>query len=252
MKHKFNGTFSYKKDLGKIRLSNEDESKILINSNGDLLMMVTDGMGGANKGDFASLEVINYITEAFKKRKKFYSTFDCIHFIRRTLKIVNKKIYDLSYSDTNYKGMGTTIILAFLYNNNLIVANAGDSRCYALSKKEFKQLSEDETYANYLYNSGQIKEDEIKTHPKRHVLINAVGIYPSISLNVKVYKYNKESILLCSDGLYNNVNTPDIENILRTDDSTETKVNSLINVANFNGGSDNISVALWECIDDKN
>ena len=62
----------------------------------------------------------------------------------------------------------------------------------------------------------------------------------------------KESILLCSDGLYNNVHTPDIENILRTDDSTETKVNSLINVANFNGGSDNISVALWECIDDKN
>lgn len=252
MKHKFNGTFSYKKDLGKVRISNEDESKILINSNGDLLMVVTDGMGGANKGDFASLEVINALTDAFKKRKKFYSTLDCIHFIRHSLKIINKKLYDLSYSDANYKGMGTTIILAFLYNNNLIIANAGDSRCYILSKKEFKQLSEDETYANYLYNSGQIKEDEIKTHPKRHVLINAVGIYPSISLNIKVYKYNKESILLCSDGLYNNVNTPDIENILRTDDSTETKVNSLINFANFNGGSDNISVALWECIDDKN
>ena len=138
MKHKFNGTFSYKKDLGKVRISNEDESKILINSNGDLLMVVTDGMGGANKGDFASLEVINALTDAFKKRKKFYSTLDCIHFIRHSLKIINKKLYDLSYSDANYKGMGTTIILAFLYNNNLIIANAGDSRCYILSKKEFK------------------------------------------------------------------------------------------------------------------
>ena len=125
-----------------------------------------------------------------------------------------------------------------------------DSRCYSLSKKEFKQLSEDETYAYYLYNSGQISKEEIKTHPKRHVLINAIGIYPSLSVDIKIFKYNKESILLCSDGLYNNVNEPDIENILRTDDSTEVKVNSLINVANFNGGSDNISVALWECLDD--
>lgn len=247
---RFNGTFSYKKDLGKVRISNEDNAKVLVDSAGNVLMMVADGMGGANKGDYASLEVINGMSEAFKNRKRFYCLFDCVHFLKKNLKIINKRIYNLSFTNNNYKGMGSTIIIAFIYKDELIVANVGDSRCYSLSKKEFKQLSEDETYAYYLYNSGQISKEEIKTHPKRHVLINAIGIYPSLSVDIKIFKYNKESILLCSDGLYNNVNEPDIENILRTDDSTEVKVNSLINVANFNGGSDNISVALWECLDD--
>ena len=85
-----------------------------------------------------------------------------------------------------------------------------------------------------------------------HVLTNAVGLFPSLSIEIKVSEYNGETIFLCSDGLYNNVSEVDIENILRTDQSCEQKVTSLINVANLNGGSDNISIALWESLDDKN
>ena len=90
------------------------------------------------------------------------------------------------------------------------------------------------------------------THPKRHVLTNAIGIFPSLSIDIKVYKYNGESVLLCSDGLYTNIKENDIENILHTEQTTQQKVVSLINIANFNGGSDNISLALWETLDDKN
>ena len=246
----YNGTFSYKKDIGKVRLTNEDEAKILVNSSNNVLMIVCDGMGGANKGDYASKAVINTLQEAFINRKRFYNVLDVIHFLHRNLRKINKELYKTGDENKFYKGMGTTAVIAFIYKNKLIVANAGDSRCYLLNKKEMKQITEDETYVNYLYNSGQIAQEEIKSHPDRHVLINAIGVYPSLSVDIKVHKYKGETILLCSDGLFNNVNVPDIENILRTEDDTITKVESLISVANYNGGSDNISIALWETIND--
>ena len=248
----FNGRFSYKKDVGKVRMTNEDESKVLINSQGYVLMMVADGMGGCNKGDYASSEVIRTLADSFKNKRSFVSLFGAMHWLNKTLKLANKKIYDLSYVNVNYKGMGTTVVVALIYKNKLIIANAGDSRCYLLNKKEFKQLTEDQTYVNYLYRTGAIKESELKTHPDRHVITNAVGIYPTLSIETEVHNYNGETLFLCSDGLYNNIPVPDIENILRTDEDVETKVNTLINVANYNGGTDNISVALWESIDDKN
>lgn len=250
MKKKFNGRFSYKKDIGKVRITNEDDTKILLNSHGDLLMMVADGMGGYNKGDFASSEIIHSLSESFISKKRFLSVFQIKLWLTNNLRKINKKIYDLSEKDPVYKGMGSTIIIAFLFNNKLIIANAGDSRAYILNKKEFKQVSDDHSYVNYLYKSGQIKKEEIKVHPSRHVLTNAIGIYPSLSLEFNVLHYNKESILLCSDGLYNNLKENDIENILRTNEDTSDKVLNLINIANYNGGSDNISIALWECLDD--
>jgi protein phosphatase len=129
--------------------------------------------------------------------------------------------------------------------------NAGDSRCYLFKERKLKQITEDQTYVNFLYKSGQIKAEEMATHPRRHVLTNAVGLFPSISVDLKIIEYHGEGIFLCSDGLYNNVSDVDIENVLRTDQSSEQKVSSLINIANFNGGSDNISIALWESLDDK-
>lgn len=250
MKKKFNGRFSYKKDIGKVRITNEDDAKILINSHGNLLMMVADGMGGYNKGDFASSEIIHSLSESFINKKRFLSVFEIKFWITNNLRKINKKIYDLSESNPLYKGMGSTVIIAFLFNNKLIIANAGDSRAYILNKKEFRQVSDDHSYVNYLYKSGQIKKEEMKVHPSRHVLTNAIGIYPSLSLEFNVLSYNKESILLCSDGLYNNLKENDIENILRTNEDTSDKVLNLINIANYNGGSDNISIALWECLDD--
>lgn len=249
-KNRFNGNFSYKSDIGKVRLTNEDNTKILINSDGDLFMILADGMGGSNKGDYASKKIITELTNDFQNKKRFYSVFEVKSWITRCLRKINKDLYDLSEKKADYKGMGSTVIIAFLYKNNLIIANAGDSRAYILNRKELKQVSEDHSYVNYLCNSGQIKEEEIKTHPLRHVLNNAIGIFPSVSVEFYVLKYNKESILLCSDGLYNNLKENDIENILRTNDNTQDKVDTLINIANYNGGSDNISIALWECLND--
>ena len=149
-----------------------------------------------------------------------------------------------------YKGMGTTLALAFIYKNKLVVINCGDSRTYWVKNNELVQLSEDQTYVNFLLKSGQITEEQALVHPERHVLTNAIGLFPSLSLDVKVYKYNGETVLLCSDGIYNNVSEKDILNVLKTKLNTEEKVESIINLGNYNGGTDNMSIALWESFND--
>ena len=249
-KQRISGNYTYKKDIGKVRQTQEDESMVLTNDYGDVLMIVADGMGGLNRGDYAARQLIYSFENAFKPNKRFWSWYSIYRFIYKNLKAVNDELYEISERNNEFGLLGTTVVIAILHKNKLYLASCGDSRCYLLSKDSFKQINEDETYAAYLYNSGQIQEDEVKSHPKRHVLTNAIGIFPSLSFDFKVLPYNKETILLCSDGLYNSVNGPDIENILRTDDDIEDKAETLLSVANFNGGSDNISLALWECDDD--
>jgi protein phosphatase len=250
MRKIFNGTFSYKKDIGKVRLTDEDETAIVLNPSGDALLMVADGMGGHNKGDYASQSIIGEMSEKFRDKSGFISLLGAKRWLEKIAKRVNRKLYDMSYNDPVYNGMGTTFVGALIRKNKLVILNSGDSRCYRLKNKKLEQLTEDQTYVNYLFKSGQIEEREIATHPKRHVLNNAIGLFPSCSVDIFTYDYAGESIFLCSDGLYNNVSKADIENILNTDDTTDQKVLSLINLANSNSGSDNISCALRESVDD--
>lgn len=239
------GNFSFKTDIGKVRMTNEDQAMGLTNARGNILLVVCDGMGGQNKGDLASKIAIDILKEEFSNIKKIRTKAGAYYWLSKTLRKANTAIFNEASRNPLYSGMGTTITAILLLNNYLLVAQAGDSRAYTLSNN-FEQITEDQTYVNYLFKTGQISEEEIQTHPKRHVLMNALGIYPSVDLDIKVKKYNNESLLLCSDGLYNNVNKTDIEAILRNEDSCEQKVHELINIANANGGSDNIAVVIWE------
>ena len=144
--------------------------------------------------------------------------------------------------------MGTTLVVALLVGNKIVVINIGDSRCYLVNNKKLVQITEDQTYVNYLYKSGIIEEKDMATNPNRHVLTNSLGCFPSVSFDKFIINYSGQSIFLCSDGLYNNVSIKDIEAILNTTDETHIKVDSLIELANYNGGSDNISCCLWEPI----
>ena len=145
--------------------------------------------------------------------------------------------------------MGTTLTAVLLVGGTAFIAQVGDSRAYFLENNKLVQVSEDQTYVSHLIRTGQITEEEARVHPKRHVLLNALGIYPSINVDTKIRKYDGNRILVCSDGLYNNVSNFDLENILRNNDSPTLKVKQLIGVANANGGSDNIAVVVWEAND---
>jgi protein phosphatase len=129
-----------------------------------------------------------------------------------------------------------------------LIANIGDSRAYMLVKGKLTQMTEDQTYVQYLLNTGKITPEQALSHPERHVLMNALGINPSVSLTLISKPYAGESLLLCSDGLYNSIPLPAIEAIITTDERADQKVLSLINEANSNGGSDNEGIAYWEVL----
>ena len=247
MKKYLTGRFSYKTDIGKVRVSNEDQAVALTNASGNVLLVVCDGMGGQNKGDLASSLAINTIIASFKSKKGFLNRQFAMLWVGRVIREANRCIYNQSQSNPTYQGMGTTITLLLILKDVAILGHVGDSRCYFLrNHRELMQMSEDHTYVAYLLRTKQITAQEALTHPKRHVLMNALGIYPSASIDIKTFPYMGETVLLCSDGLYNNVSQNDIASVLRGDDFVDQKVNELIAIGNKNGGSDNIAVVIWE------
>jgi PPM family protein phosphatase len=250
MKKLINGVFSFKKNLGKTRVTNEDDCQVVVNSRGNVLLIVCDGMGGHLKGDFASSQTVKFICDEFKNKSGFLSASNARVWLTSKIKKINAKLFEQQDSDSSYRGMGTTLVCALIINNKLIIVNCGDSRCYLLENNLLNAVTEDDSYVNYLHNIGQISEKEMSTSKDRHIITNAIGLFPSASFEVKTLAYNGETIFLCSDGLYNEVSLSDMQNILKTNDAPEVKVSSLIQLANFNGGSDNISCCLWESIHD--
>ncbi|MBR0295688.1 MAG: Stp1/IreP family PP2C-type Ser/Thr phosphatase [Bacilli bacterium] len=249
-KNYLSGHFSYKTDLGLARISNDDRVIGLNNSKGNVLLVVCDGMGGAKKGDFAATIAITTVQESFKNRKRgFLNRGAARYWLASAIRKANRRIYnEASKNEEMYKGMGTTITALLIVRDYYVVAQVGDSRCYTISPRnnQFIQITEDQTYVAYLYRTKAITEEEMATHPKRHVLMNALGIYPSLELDIKTGPYLNEPFLLCTDGLYNNVSKQDIELIFRGEDTVEQKISTLIALANANGGSDNIGIVLWE------
>jgi serine/threonine protein phosphatase PrpC len=244
----YKGTYAYLTDIGKVRVSNEDQAYVSLNSDGEVFLIVCDGMGGQNKGDYASKMAIDSMLDSFAQKPSHLPFFLRKTWITQAVKKANGIIFDEADKNAIYKDMGTTLVAAWIVKDRLVLANVGDSRCYALKNDQLVRYSEDQTYVDYLYRTGKISQSQTLSHPERHVLMNALGIYPSASVDVKVLPYHGESILLCSDGLYNNVAENEIRALIATDERADQKALSLINEANNNGGSDNIGVAYWETL----
>jgi len=248
MKAKNKGQFIHKTDVGLVRVANEDRALTCVNSKGDVLLCVCDGLGGHQKGDYASQTAVDMLKQSFLSRGHFIGTLSMRSFIGRNLKKINHHLSHKSLTNEIYEGMGTTIVVTLLHRNKMVTAYVGDSRAYTMTCGKLSQLSEDQTLVNYQYNIGKIKEDEIRTSRDRHILMNALGIYPSVSYSIKTRKNDFDAILLCSDGVYNNVSDSVIQNILSNSERIEQKVDTIIGVAKSNGGSDNMAIAYWEKI----
>jgi protein phosphatase len=206
-------------------------------------------MGGQNKGDYASKMAIDSLTESFRKKRK--TPFLLTKFwLKRALSHANSIIFEEATTKPLYTGMGTTCVAVYIQGEKMAIANIGDSRAYSYAFGRLKRLTTDQTYVDYLYRTGKISRDETMSHPDRHVLMNALGIYPSLSMDVKVFPYHGEPVLLCSDGLYNNVAESEIAAVMASDERPDQKVGALINEANLNGGSDNIAISYWEAFHD--
>jgi len=231
-------------NIGKVRIANEDQAMVVRNeNNGHYLAVVCDGMGGQNRGDYASKLATDMICDRFMKNSLIYKFSKSI-WIKQTIRTINNTVFDFGDLDEEYAKMGTTLVSALLTNDKLCIANVGDSRAYSSTSSGIRQLTTDQTYVEFLYKTGQISKNEMESHPKRHILMNAIGSFPTVNIDVTIHGYLGETILLCSDGLYNSVSEREIWSILQSDETAKTKGELLIRMANSNGGPDNIAIAI--------
>lgn len=232
-------------DKGTTREINQDYLASAINQCGDKIYILCDGMGGYKGGEVASYECSKSIIDAFKK-SEFIDIHSAKQWLYDSILEANKKITTLAQESLEYDKMGTTVVCLLVTKNFKVYASVGDSRIYAYNHRELIQLSEDQTFANALLKAGYISEKEALIHPKKNLLICAIGSQEEdldIQINETMGKYN---YLLCSDGLYNMVDKKEILKIINSTGDTNEKAHALINLANKNGGKDNVSVILVE------
>ncbi|WP_079508388.1 Stp1/IreP family PP2C-type Ser/Thr phosphatase [Mesobacillus jeotgali] len=235
-------------DRGKVRLHNEDNGGIFMNSHGQRLAIVADGMGGHRAGDVASDMTIKHLKVLWETSAKIQTAEEAENWLEESVLQVNHKIYEHSLKNTECEGMGTTIVAAICTNLFATVVNIGDSRCYLLNESGFKQLTEDHSLVNELVRSGQISKEDAEHHPRKNVLLRALGTEESVEMDVKTIIFEEEDVLLlCSDGLSNKVSQEEMESIITDKEmSFEDKAAEFIKRANQYGGEDNITLAIVE------
>lgn len=260
-------------DTGKKRTNNEDAyiicpdlaqqdwaqsetpTYITLNKYGSLLV-VADGMGGANAGEVASSIAINSIRQSFSNENveqaiKNNSIEDLLH---SCIKDANESINKRTLEDPDTFGMGTTIVVCWVIDRIAHIAWCGDSRCYVYNTlKGLKLLSKDHSFVQELIDKGEITEEEALTHPDSNIITRVLGDADSqCQPDIVSYPISPNDILLlCSDGLCGYNTNKEIEYVLNVNSIDIMKCrDDLLKLALDSGGYDNICIALASLIND--
>ncbi len=206
------------------------------------LFIVADGMGGHAAGDYASRCTVETIVD-FIQRAEAQKP---IPLLNAAIQEANAKVMEKSQSDRSMEGMGTTLVACTVIDNILYVANVGDSRLYLLDDR-IEQITVDHSLVQEMVQRGQITRDQARIHPDKNVITRAVGVRGKLRVDFFDVTLNEGDVaLLCSDGLSGMVPDSEILRIVRGESTLECAAHALIDAANQNGGSDNISVVLAE------
>ena len=234
---------AYLTDPGKVRDHNEDSVIIIRNENNEYLLAVADGMGGHKAGEVASSIAISHIGKRFRELGCVGNKEDAISFIKEVVSEANVLIYRYTEEHPESSGMGTTIVMAVLTSEFLLFGNIGDSSGYVIKKGKLHKITTDHTLVNLLVKSGELTPEEAKAHPRKNVLMKALGAQTTVEMDVFDVETDVEGIFLCSDGLSNMLDDEQIETVLNENLTADQKVSKLIHKSNNRGGSDNISAA---------
>ena len=231
-------------DTGKVRDHNEDSVIILKNSNNEYLLAVADGMGGHKAGEVASNMAIEHITNKFNSLESLGDKDKAINWIREEVAAINKSIFAYTDAHEESKGMGTTFVIALYTKDYLLFGNVGDSSGFVIKNSKLYKVTKDHTLVNLLVSSGELTPEEAKNHPKKTILMRALGANNPAEVDIfDVVDDGIEGILLSSDGLTSMLNETQIEKVIVGAGSLEEKVTRLIRKSNVRGGTDNISIA---------
>ena len=233
----------YLTDTGIVRNHNEDSVIIIKNSDDSILMAVADGMGGHKAGEVASSLAISYLSNRFMESFFKMNKAGAVEWIKTCVNEINGQIFKYTEENPESKGMGTTLVMAIITEEYILFGNIGDSSGYVMKDNKLHKVTHDHTVVNLLLAAGELTQEEAKNHPKKNILMNALGINDPIEIDVFDCNMDIDEILLCSDGLTTMLTDDTIEKVLLEDISVSEQVVKLIKKANNRGGNENISVA---------
>ncbi len=235
-----------KTDIGCVRRTNQDYIFYSLTPVGGFpnLFIVADGMGGHQAGDFASRYAVENVLGYIRRAKPD----SLIRVADRAIRHANKKVFEKAHSDEALRGMGTTIVVAYIEDDQLFVANVGDSRLYVLDS-EMNQVTEDHSFVADLVRAGQLTPEQARSHPQKNIITRAIGAVDDVKVDFFEMDLEKgDKILMCTDGLSNMVEDDVLYDIV-ANTYIEDVADELISEAKNNGGRDNISVIVIDPFD---
>ena len=230
------GAYAAKTDTGKKRRRNEDAFVLA-----PPLFAVADGMGGAQAGEIASKLAAAALEDTDPGRLTGPER------VASLIQEANRRVHERSSVDPATSGMGTTMTVALVEDDGVVIGHVGDSRAYLVRGHEIEQITEDHSLVNELLKSGKLSAEEAETHPQRSVITRAVGTDPDVDVDsFTVHTQDGDVFLICSDGLTDMVDDRAIlDAVEHHRDNLDRLTKQLVSAANRGGGEDNITVVAF-------
>ena len=233
-----------KTDVGRVRQENQDDYRAGELPGGAVWALVCDGMGGAKGGREASQGACNVIENFFQEQYAQCGAGQEEPFLKKALLYANRFVFQKAAHEEVLAGMGTTAVCALVRSGNVYLCHAGDSRAYLIRDGKLTQLTHDHSYVQELVDCGTITEEEAEHHPQKNIITKALGVDYRLEPEFTAAKLKREDrLLLCTDGLTNMVPVEQMEQLLAQGPFYDLP-DRLVDAANENGGSDNITALL--------
>ena len=251
-------------DVGRVRTTNEDSffvanltQGVRIEKNGKLrfasgargsLFAVADGMGGAAAGEMASRAGLRALYREVQDLSRDLRQADgelLQEMLIDSVGSANSRIYEMAQRNPEYAGMGTTLTVVLELAGHAVIGQVGDSRAYLLRDDGIRQLTRDQSLVAHRVSLGEITEEEARTHPERNILLQALGVRPTVEVVLRSLVVRPgDVLLLCSDGLHSQMSSEEIFRVVTESASPEAACMDLVDLANARGGPDNITAVL--------
>lgn len=231
-------------DRGLVRRENEDSFFVPEENDEHKLFLIADGIGGESHGKLASMMAVDNIVKYFIEN----NIKDYKEFLADAIKNANDNVRKFASGRAEFERMGTTLVAALIKEDEVIISNAGDSRCYMIRNGIISQLTVDNSYVQYLLQKGAISTEEAQNHPQKNLITKAIGLEDNIDVDTDSTKlYPNDILLLCTDGLTSMLSDEEILHIiLEKKGNIQEATEYLVNVAKEKGGTDNITAILVE------
>jgi protein phosphatase len=233
-------------DTGRVRDNNEDSVAL---EPGAGLAVLADGMGGYNAGEVASQMLTSFIKTELSRWLIEAGTRATDQDVRRAMDIcvdnANRAIFNAANTNPRYAGMGTTLVLAVLRGEQLLLGHVGDSRAYRLRDGQLTQLTRDHSLLQEQIDAGLLTPEEAVFSNNKNLVTRAVGVEDTVMLEVHQHELLPGDLyLMCSDGLSDMVDDHSLAQLLQSHPELPEMAQALIDSANDMGGKDNIAVVL--------